>query len=216
MPPNQNQFPAPLSTPPGQPEHDPYAFFMEPGKAPKKNLLGGSSNKKLFIIAGAVVGLLLLIVFLASLSAGGNKNAAQILTLAQTQQEVIRVAKDGSKNAQSTELKNFAATTITSVSSDQQQLLALFAKNGKKIKPKDLAGGKNPQTDQALAAALAANTYDSTFASTMNSELKTYAGQLKNLAAISGPTSAPLLKKEIDNAGKLQKDLEAQLPGTTP
>lgn len=215
MPPSQNQFPAPLQPNPNEPGHDPYAFFMEPQKAPRNSLFGGgASNQKLFMIAGAIVVFLILVVFLVSLSAGGNKGGSQLLSLAQSQQEVIRVAKDGTKNAQSTDLKYFAATTVISVTSDQRLLLADMAKSGKKVKPKDLDLGRNPQTDQALAAALAANTYDSTFASSMDSQLGDYINKLKQVAPSAGPSGQKLIKQEYDDASKLRTQLHTYAPST--
>jgi hypothetical protein len=212
MPPNQNQFPAP---PPSEPERDPYAFFMDPQQQ-KKSLFsmgGGSSNKKLFIIAGAVVGGLMLIIVVAStLGGGGKKNAVGLLALAQSQQEVIRVATDGTHNAQSTDLKNFATTTAVSLSSDQRLLLAEAANSGSKFKEKELELGKSAQTDTALSTAQAANTYDTTFASTMDSELADYQNKLEAAAQITTSESgSALLKKETDNAVALRKQLQSQL-----
>jgi hypothetical protein len=111
MPPNQNQFPAPQNS--GDPEHDPYAFFMEPQKPSKGSLFGGGSNK-LFIIAGAVVALLVIVVVIVMASSANKGKTDELLAVVQAQQEVIRVATDGTKNAHSTTLKNFANTTAVS------------------------------------------------------------------------------------------------------
>lgn len=213
MPPNQNQFPAPTPTPgPGEPGHDPYAFFMNPQKPARRGLLnlGGSTNNKWFLIGGVVVALILLFVGISLASSAGKAKSAELVTIAQTQQELIRVATNGTLNASSTDLKNFANTTVISLSSDQYQLLNLMQKGGRKVSPNELNLTKNTQTDQALSLAQAANTYDTTFASTMDTELSDYENKL-NTAASSATTAAGirLLKQEMSNAAQLDKQVQS-------
>jgi hypothetical protein len=214
MPPNQNQFPAPQNS--GDPEHDPYAFFMEPQKPSKGSLFGGGSNK-LFIIAGAVVALLVIVVVIVMASSANKGKTDELLAVVQAQQEVIRVATDGTKNAHSTTLKNFANTTAVSLSSDQHQLLALMLKQGRKVSPKELDLGKNSQTDKALSTAQAANTYDTTFATTMDAEIEDYQNKLDAAQKVASSSAGiTLLKKEVANAAQLSKELSGDLPTATP
>lgn len=193
---------------PGQdPNGTPYDFFMNP-QPQKNNISLGNlfGNKKVIIFAAVVVVLLLLIVVL---SAGGGKQApTPLLSVAQAQQEIIRVSADGAKNAQSTDLKNFAVTTGLSLSSDQRILLSYMGAHGAKPKTKDLSLTQNPQTDQALAAAAAANTYDTTFSATMQHELDDYQNKLETASSTATLKSEQaLLKRESDNAALLRKQL---------
>jgi hypothetical protein len=183
---------------------------MDPQHNQKRGLLGGgSSTTKLLLIAGAALVLIIIVVIVISQLSGNKGNPTGLVALAQTQQEVIRVATDGGKNAKSTGLQNFAVTTAVSVSSDQHQLLAELQKQGTKLKTKDLELGKNAQTDRALAAAQAANTYDTTFTTTMENELDDYQAKLEDAAKIaSTPAGISLLKKQTEDATQLRKQLQ--------
>lgn len=207
MPPNQYQFPAP---PPQQPEHNPYGFFMEPPK-PQRQLFGGSPLKKYGLLAAILAVVLILIVIIISLATGGNDNNATLLGIAQKQQELIRVAADGAKNSKNTSITNFAATTQVSLSSAQQDIIGYMAKRGAKVNDKTLALGRDAQTDKALGAALAANTYDTTFTSVMQSDLTTYKTALDNARTTAATkTEQDLLKQQVTNAELLGKMLVAQ------
>jgi hypothetical protein len=211
MPPNQNQNPSPLPGP-GDPGHDPYAFFMSPQKPQRPSLLnlGGGKSKVWLIVGGIVFALILIIIGVSVASSAGKSKTLELLSVVQTQQEIIRVATDGTKNARSTDLQNLANTTVVSLSSDQHQLLAVMQKQGTKVSPKELDLGKNSQTDQALSVAQAANTYDTTFASTMDSELSDYENKLDSAAKTATTTAGiNLLKKEMDNAAQLHKELQS-------
>lgn len=209
MPPNQNQFPAPN---PGEPGHDPYAFFMNPQKPSRRGLfnLGGGMSNKWLLIGGIVVALILLFVGISLASSAGKAKTEELVTVVQTQQELIRVATDGTKNASSTNLKNFANTTVISLSSDQYRLLAAMQKQGRKVSPKELGLAKNSQTDQALSVAQAANTYDTTFASTMDTALSDYENKLDTATKAATTTAGiNLLKQEMNNAQQLDKQLQS-------
>jgi hypothetical protein len=72
-------------------------------------------------------------------------------------------------------------------------VLSELQKQGVKPKTKTLEMAKNLQTDQALQTALAANTYDTTFASTMQTELDNYHAKLEDAAAAAttNPKTTP-------------------------
>lgn len=164
----------------------------------------GSPNQK-FILFGGIAGAVLLIVIIVGLmSSSGKQNATPMLSVVQAQQEIMRVADAGAKNANSSNLQNFAVTTSLSMATDQRQLLAYLAKQGFKPSEKDLSLSQNPQTDQALAAAQAANTYDTTFSSTMQSELTDYTAKLEAAyRATTLTTLRSLLQKDANNAHTL-------------
>ncbi|MDB5182089.1 MAG: hypothetical protein JWP13_852 [Candidatus Saccharibacteria bacterium] len=217
MPPNQNQFPAPLQPlppqPPNQQEQGRYDFFMSPEKPKKPGLLGsgGMSGKNLMIIVGAIVVVLMIVAVIVASLFGGKKEPLALLTVAQTQQELIRVAAEGSKATKSTTLQNFAVTTRVTLTSEQQAVLAQLKKQGVSPKTETLALAKNTKTDQALAAALAANTYDTTFASTMQTELDDYHAKLENASAAAlTKAERTMLQKQISSAELLIKQLQSR------
>ena len=210
MPPYQNQFPAP---PPQQPEQNPYEFFMEPQNSGKKGLLpgNGSPMTKVLLIAGAAILGLFIIGIIIVMMAGGKGDSAPLLSVAQTQTEIIRVAGEGAKVTKTSRLQNFAVTTQVTVSSAQRELLALMSKQGIKTDDKQLALGKKAKTDTALAAARAANTYDITFASTMETELDGYMAKLKEASAkATTRAERALLEKQLAGAKLLNQQLLAE------
>lgn len=231
-----NQFPAPM--PPAQPQpynpgmpqlngqlpqapgtqsygepvsDDParYDFFLNPSKPQSSTPFNGSS-KKLMFIAGGIVLVLVLVVTVVMSSSSGGPNTDPLLAVAQAQQEVVRVATDGVKNNQSTALKNFSVTAQSTVSSAQQQTLSLMATQGTKVKVNDklLKLTASAQTDKALAAAIAASSYDITYKTIMQSDLDTYENKLDNASTLQTSASAKkLLQQQHDGAALLEKQL---------
>lgn len=181
MPPlqNPNSYPAP---PPPTNGQSPYDFFMDANNAPRNNM---SPGKKLLMIVAGVVLLLILMAFALAALSGGSKETPQLISVLQSQQEIVRVAEDGKKNAQAQHLKNYSITASTSLTSAQADLTAYVTKLGTKIGKNELAAGKKPQTDKALAAAVTSSTYDTTYTSVMQSELLTYEKRLEKATAAS-------------------------------
>lgn len=208
MPP-LTQFPAPASQ---QPEKSPYDFFMEQQQQ-KRSLFsgGGMGGTKMLLLVSGIVLLLIIFGIIGIALLGPKDDIAPELAVAQTQQEIVRVAADGAKNAKAGNLQNFAVTASLSVTSAQQEYLTFFASHGVKIGEKELALGRNAKTDQALAAALGANTYDTTFITVMRSELDSYETKLRAIAAkVTTKQAKELIQKLYDSAKLLSKQLEAQ------
>lgn len=183
MQPNQ-----PYSPPQPQqaPEQNPYDFIMNSGEPPKKSPLGlPSGNSKLqriLIVGGGIVVLIIIGVLLLSIvTAGSKSNTEQLLSLAKTQTELIRVAdlvvKEPSVRNESTRI--LAINTSVSVNSTKQQVVSMITKSGKKADPKQLALSKNTKTDASLESALQNNQYDEVATEILTTELKNYRLQLK-------------------------------------
>lgn len=214
-PPNPNPYPTPptpesLPQPPQQQDPARYDFFMGSEQSGKKGLLPGSGSpmQKMLFIVGAFVVALILIALVVIMLSGSKGNTAPLLSVAQSQQEIIRVATDGAKNVRGSKLKNFAVTAQVAVASAQRETLAQLKKQGVKPKTKDLALLKKVDTDKALAAALAANTYDTTFTSTMTTELEGYTARLEDAAAVATTKSElALIEKHRTGAELLRKQM---------
>ncbi|HSH17977.1 MAG TPA: hypothetical protein VK978_01200 [Candidatus Saccharimonadales bacterium] len=182
MPPlqNPNSYQAPQ---PGNDGQSPYDFFMEPGNSPRQSM---SPGKKMALIVGAAVALLAGLAAMIALLAGtGSPQAPQLVSVVQSQQEIVRVASEGRENVQAENLKNFSVTASTAVASQQAELTGLLAKQDIEIDKDQIELGKKPQTDQALTAALSSSTYDTTYTSIMQTELNTYEKRLEEATAAS-------------------------------
>jgi hypothetical protein len=218
MPPS-NQYPAPGPTPtPGplppqqtppqqQTDQTPYDFFMEDGSQKRSGFSMGPSKKILFLVlAGAA--LIFLIIIIVIIISSSNKKPVPLSGVVLHQQEIIRVATDGTKNAKSDTLQNFAISAVVTMTSAQQTDLALLGKKGVKTNEKVLKASADAQTDRALAASITSNTYDATFSSVMKTELDEYDSSLD--AALAGATSQQelkILQKQADGVDLLLKQL---------
>lgn len=205
--------PQPYPQAPAAPQEDPnrYDFFLNPNKQSRGNIFGGGSSKKLMLISAGIVAVLVLVVVVTMAASSNSKsNALPLLSVAQAQEEVIRVAADGTKNAQATSLKNFSVTAQATVTSAQLQVLDLMGKQGTKLKSTDkqLKLTASAQTDKALDAATAASTYDSTYKTIIQSDLDTYENKLDAAIAVQTSKSArSLLQSQHDAAVLLEKQL---------
>lgn len=191
-----------------------YDFIMSPAPPPKKSLVplptSGSMLQRIAIVAGGFVILLIIIIVFASLLKSGGNNAP-LVSIAQQQNELIRVATLGTQQATDQSAKNFAQSTELSLITEQQQLLSYLKTNGTKVSPKQLALTKNTQTDTQLSAAQAASTFDSTFEDVMHTQLTAYTQALKTtFAKTTGPKGRQLLSNDYSATNLLLQ----QLPGS--
>ena len=100
----------------------------------------------LAIIGGGGLVLAILAVILTSVFAKGD-NSASLTSLAQTQQEIIRIAAMGEKGAETENIRGLAYNVDLSVSTSQSQLLAYMSTHSTKPKAKELALGKDTKTE---------------------------------------------------------------------
>lgn len=195
MPPQSSQPDFPASS--QQPPHDPYDFFMGSQKKHKKGLPGGlgGASLPLKLLIGALCAMFLVIIVVVVLSffSGGKDTTTPLVAIARDQQELIRVSTLGSKSVGSTQLKNFAATAQASLTTAQQQLITRIQRSGTKVDTKLLTSTDSATTNEALTAALAANTYDVTFTTVMQTGLTDYLNKLETAAGASASKSEKLL-----------------------
>lgn len=189
-----------------------YDFIMNPGQKPGKSLLPGGNGmqQRIIVAAGGLVLLVVIaLIVMSLLSSGGKEDRAQLVKIAQTQAEIIRVSQLGNERARQAASKNLAITTDLSLRSDQAELTAALAKQGIKISEADLVGGKNTKTDTALTAAEQSNQFDTVFAQTLRAQLTNYQKQLSQ--AYEAATSKALktvLEKQFNNAVRLAGNQE--------
>jgi len=201
------QFPAK----PREPEENPYEFFMEPPKQVRPGLNLGLSDtpaKKFIFVVVAIFAFLGLLAAILAMASKPSTSSTGLLKIAQDQQEMIRVAGNATTNSHNDDLQNFAVTLQLGLTSAQQGVVTYMAKTGTKTNDKSLSLSQNPKTDQALNAALAADTYDTMFESIMRASLSTYDHDLNEEAGVAQTTTEKkLLQDDIASAELLQKML---------
>ena len=206
-----------------QPEQQPYSpapqnhtpdydFIVNPAAVPKKSLIpiptGGSMLQRAAVVGGGLVILLIIIIIFASLLSGGSNNTAPLVSIAQQQNELIRVATVGTLQTSDQAAKNFAVASELSLTTDQQQLLTYLKGQGHKVSSKQLIATKSTKTDGELSAAEAASTFDSTFEQIMQTGLTTYTQSLKTtFASTTGPNARKLLNSDYSAAVLLLQQL---------
>lgn len=167
-----------------------YDFIMSASKPPKAPIGGGITKDplimKLLLIIGGAVGFMIIAAVGVNLFLSSKTNLDDLVAIAQTEQEVVRVSVEG-KNANSQPIKNAAMSTQLSVKSQQQAWLTFLQKYRRKVKAEELALKKSTKTDQQLTAAQQTSTFDTTYTTVMRSQLDAYAAQLKQ--AYSGATN---------------------------
>lgn len=192
-----------------QPEQTPapnYDFIFNPQQPQKKGFLSGNSTQKriLIIVAIVVVLLMLSIGIISALFGSKVSNTEQLLVVAQKQTELIRISEVGIKNSRTTASKNLAVTTKFTMTSEQKPLLQALASQGVKTNAKELALGKNADTDKRLEAGRQSNTFDQVFTEVTKAQLVQYQQAVK--AAFDSTTNVKIksvLADEFKNASTL-------------
>jgi hypothetical protein len=163
---------------------NPYDFIMNPAPAPKRTRLPFGQNKflgKIILVLGGLFVLLIIAVIVASVLQGNKTSTTDLVSLAQTQQEIIRISTLGTSDAVSQTTRNLAVTTQYTVLTQQQQVLAHLTKLGHKVGQKELTLKQDATTDQKFTAAKANSTYDQTYTEVMQQELSSYSTMVQNL-----------------------------------
>jgi hypothetical protein len=195
--------PAPPPITPGGQKPGQYDFlFQEPPKKSRFGLNITGTKQRILVVAGGAVVLLILIIMAFSFLGSGNKaNQALLLSVAQKQTELIRIADLGAQKAHSTTAKNLAVTTAASLTTDQNALLGVMSP---KPKAKELALGKNSNTDKLLSTAEQNNQFDEVFVTELQKELLSYQKLLKQARdSTSSKKTKAILSDEYTHASVL-------------
>jgi hypothetical protein len=200
MPPQQPQYPPQQPAP--QPTQDPYHFIMNPEQPRRSSSL--KSPVGLLFIVGAIAVVVVLLVVILSIVRGGGADKQPLITVAQDQQEMGRVAALNVNQLKDPSVKNFATTTQLTMATDSVSYTGYLGKHGVKISKKQLARGRNSMTDSQLQSAIASNTLDSTLKSALQTELKQYQTDLaKAYQSSTGKSTRAELNQLNTNADLL-------------
>lgn len=188
---NPQQQPQP---PYGQPpypaaDNNPYQFIMEPPKKqkPSGGLSGNPFITKLLFIIGAAVVVLIGGAIVVNMLFAPKTNINDLVTITQTEQEIIRIATQGSSGSDSS-TRDAAISTQLAVTTQQQVWLNYLAQHKRKVPLKELNFKKNAATDAQLAQAKATSTFDGTFKTILRNQLEAYNVMLKDAADNAGDT----------------------------
>lgn len=162
----------------------PYEFIMNPGQPPKKKRVGfGRSNLPMTIgvIIGGAVLLMIVLSIVLSMFAPKNISKSDLIGLAQSQSELMRISDLAARNGTQQVTKNLAVTVQFTMNTEQKKVIALLDKEGVKLGEKELSLKQNAITDQQLTTAKVTSTYDLVFSQVLQNELESYAKSLKTL-----------------------------------
>lgn len=168
---------------PGGNSNNPYEFILNPSQSPKKRFGFGGGNFAMtlaLIVGGAFIFMIIVALALNSMSPK-TVSTADLISVTQTEEELIRVSEKGAAGATQQTTKNLAATIQFTMLTQQNRTLNFLAKNGTEVGPKDLKLKQNAITDQQLASAKTTSTFDITFSEIMQKELENYANTIKQL-----------------------------------
>jgi len=196
----------PYNQPPAPSENTgQYEFILGGNQASTGGFRSPGDKKKMLLIfgGGVIITIGLIWIILSLVLGGGGKATAPYVTIIQQQAEMIRITQSATSqvNLTTQDAKNFAVNTQSTLGTDQKAFIDLLAKNGTKLGDKTLAFLQSSSTDNALSAAKSSGTYDATYVSTMQTQLKGYQTTLQQTyQKAKGTTEKDLLKKSYDNA----------------
>lgn len=160
-----------------------YDFIFNNGQKPRRSfnfLTDGSKKQRVIIISvGAVIVLILFIIISSILSSAGSGNVQQLTSIAEQQQEMIRVSTVGTNKATTSGGRNLAITSLLHMTTAQQQVMIVLKDRHALPNQKILALKHSVATDNTLNAADLNNNFDNVFGQVMQTELTNYRNSLK-------------------------------------
>jgi hypothetical protein len=157
-----------------------------------------TAKRVIFVLGGGTILILIAVIFYSFLGSANKGSAQTLLSLAQQQHEIIRVAGLGLVEPTATpDTKNLAITTQLSMQSSQTAILKLIRGKSVKSLTKSLGIKKNPQTDAQLTLAAQNGVYNKTFVQILDTELGTYSNSLQ---AVFLSTKSASQKQVLQNS----------------
>jgi hypothetical protein len=201
------QFPAPQQAAPGPDQFD---FIFNPQTNTKRSVLPGSGSpilmRVLMVLGGLTLLVIAAVIFFSILGSGDKEKTTNLLTIAQEQTELVRIATDASLKATTLPAQSLAQNIQASVGSQKNELLKYMKDNGVRTSPVQLTLKHSKTTDTTLQTAKANNTYDTAFRQVIQTELDSYISSLQRAyKADPGPKGKQLLAAQYDGAVLLKK-----------
>lgn len=134
---------------------------------------------KIVLLVGGTLVLMLVLWLIVTLAFGGKTNVETFVSLAQREEEIVRIsALDG--DAASQQVKNAAINTRVSVKSYQNSSLAYLTERGRGVKSEELTLKKDATVDGQLKQAKENSTFDTVYTGIVRAQLTVYANELKS------------------------------------
>lgn len=191
----------------------PYEFILNPAKPPKKKFGLGKNNFVLTLVVIVGGAFLVMLILTVILNAVGSKKLSKgdLIGLAQTESELVRVSQAATASATQQTTKNLAVTIQLSMTTQQKRNLDFLQANGVKVDQKQLGLKQNATTDQQLASAKTTSTFDLVFSQLIQAQLEDYAKSLKQLNSVASNKTESDLTSTFYEQTQL---LIAQIPYT--
>lgn len=199
---------------PGSSQGNPYEFILNPSQPPKNKKVGLKGN--FFLTIGVIVASIIAVMIIAAIMinalAPQKITAADLTGIAQTQNELLRISRQGSSDSTQQVTRNLATTIEYTMLTQQKQTIELLSKKGGSIDNKGLALKQNAATDQKFRTAKSTSTYDKTFTEIIQTELNNYAASLKALTEIESASQSD--RARMSDYYRQVQDLLSQVPYT--
>lgn len=201
---------------PEQNQQNPYEFIMNPQQPAKRNTpIPGVKDPfiaRLILIIAVVVAVVVIVgVVVSQLLSRSQVNIPDLIGLAQSQQELIRVADQGATSGTQPVTRNFAINVQLALRSEQLQLLAYLQSQGHKLSATTLSLKKSKTTDTQLTTAQQTSTFDSTFVQLMQNSLTAYNTEVQQvLSGATGTNEKKILNVDQTAATMLLQQVPTQ------
>jgi hypothetical protein len=166
-------------------QNDQYDFILNPQKPPKQPLKifkGNGMVQRAVIVGAGLVFLIVSIVFIMSfLNRTSNAQAQKLIELAQTQQEILRVAETADDKINDSELNRTRLITLITTRSAIKDTAEALGKRGKKADEKLIAKGQNPNNDKILTDAEQNSRFTEAYEALFKQQLDSYLLQIKSV-----------------------------------
>jgi len=184
-------------------ENNPYAFIMsDPSQNARGSKTSGSTKTRIIIVV--IVGVVILIVGIVGfslLTKGSGDNSKPLLSVAQQQAEIIRVAGIGQEKSRNPDIRSLSITTKLSFTTSEQQLVGLLKKKTK-VSESVLSLGKDSKVDTTLAAASLDNRFDEVYKKIITTKLNDYQTSLSQLQkGVLGLNEKKILESSFNQTG---------------
>lgn len=181
--------------------HNPYEFIIAQNPVGTKKGAGNMTIAKRILLA--LIGLAVLAgIVIAGINFFVPKDPTleSLVSIAQTQQEIIRVTTQIDKKLTNSDLVNYVVNVNMSVGSDQAATIKYLSTRKFQIPPKTLPQKADSKTDTLLSEARATNTLDVTAHQAVQKLLVDYQKELSSTyKTVTGENAKKLLQTNYDH-----------------
>ncbi len=195
---------------------NPYEFIVNPQQPKRRGLkVPGVRNpflaKLLLVVVVVAIVVAIAGVLLSSVFSKQGINAQGLIGVAQSQQELVRVSKQGAANGTQSVTRIFSTNVELSLQTEQLQLLAYLKKQGYKPSTKTLSLKKSSSTDTQLTTAIQSSTFDSIYVQLMQNSLVAYNTELEQASNnATGANEKKIIAGELSAASMLLQQVPTQ------